>query len=105
MKQIKRFSVLIMLFVATAGVIACEEEEPARVNSNNSDNCMAELENLSDILYNKSMTFNSNPTNSNCNAVRTAALNLINAAENCGYGDLYEGQTETWLSIDCTVFD
>lgn len=102
MKQIKRISLVIMLFVATAGMIACEEEEPTTVTGGG---CEDELEELADILYNRSMTFNSNPTNSNCNSVRSAALNLINAAEDCGYGDLYEGQTETWLSLDCNVFD
>lgn len=104
MKQIKRISLVLMLFVATAGMIACEEEEPTTVNDVNGG-CEDELANLADILYDRSMTFNSNPTNSNCNSVRNAALNLINAAEDCGYGEYYEGQTETWLSLDCNVFD
>lgn len=101
MKTIKTILLMCMLLTIPAAFVACEEEEPTTVE----EDCLGELEGLADVLYNSSMTFSNNPTSSNCSSVRTAALNLINAAENCGYGYLYEDQTQFWLDYDCSEFD
>lgn len=101
MKTIKTILLMCMLLTVPATFIACEEEEPTSVD----DDCLGQLESMSDILYNASLTFSNNPTSSNCSAVRTAALNLINAAENCGYGYMYAEQTEFWVNYDCSEFD
>lgn len=101
MEKLKKFSLLFMLCIATAGMISCEEEEEDYVY----DNCSENLESLANTLVNASNTFSNNPTVSNCNSVRNAALNLIDAAENCEYGYLYEDQAEFWLDYDCSVFE
>jgi len=102
MKTLRAFLLMMVLIAAPTAFISCEEEEdPVEVT----DDCLAELEGLSNILVEKSNTFSANPTSSNCNALRTAALNLMNHATSCGYGYLYEEQTDFWLSYDCSDFD
>ncbi len=103
MKTMKKLLLMFMLLGATTAFVSCEEEEPTDVSGG--DACLAELEVLADILYDASMTFSNNATPSTCEAVRTAALNLINAAENCGYGYLYTDQTQFWLDYDCSLFE
>lgn len=102
MKTLKNLTLLFAVLLSTAVMISCEEEEPTKLKK---DNCLEQLEALSDILYDKSMTFNNNPTSSNCSAMRTAALNLIDKAEDCGYAAEYEGQREFWVNYDCSEFD
>ncbi|RYJ42731.1 hypothetical protein NU09_1830 [Flavobacterium beibuense] len=91
-----------MLLSVPAAFVSCEEEETTDVSN---DACLDQLETLSDILYEKTLVFSNNATPSTCSAVRTAALNLISAAEDCGYGYLYTEQTQFWLDYDCSVFD
>lgn len=101
MKKFRSFLTLFLLVSATAVFVACEEEDTSSVN----DGCEQHLEDLATTLANKSNTFSNNPTRSNCNAVRTAALNLIDAANDCDYGYLYEDQAQYWIDLDCSVFD
>lgn len=103
MKTMRKLLLLLMLLSVPAAFVSCEEEETTDVGGN--DACLEQLETLSDILYEKTLVFSNNATPSTCSAVRTAALNLINAAENCGYGYLYTEQTQFWLDYDCSVFD
>ena len=106
MKSMKKLLLLFKLVGATTAFVSCEEEEPTDLGGGaTGDVCLEELEILSDILYEKSITFSNNATPSTCEAVRTAALNLINAAENCGYGYLYTDQTQFWLDYDCSIFE
>ena len=89
---------LLLMLLMTIGIMfsSCEGEEDS------GGGCEDALVTLSEALSTKSQTYSANPTESNCNAVRTAALNLINKATSCGYGSLYEDQTDFWLSLDCT---
>ena len=98
----RKLLLLLMLLSVPAAFVSCEEEETTDVSN---DACLDQLETLSDILYEKTLIFSNNATPSTCSAVRTAALNLINAAEDCGYGYLYTEQTQFWLDYDCSVFD
>ncbi|QEE51109.1 hypothetical protein FUA48_16465 [Flavobacterium alkalisoli] len=102
MKTMRKLLLLLMLLSVPAAFVSCEEEETTDVSN---DACLDQLETLSDILYEKTLIFSNNATPSTCSAVRTAALNLINAAEDCGYGYLYTEQTQFWLDYDCSVFD
>ena len=104
MKIMKKILLLFMFMAATTAFVSCEEEEPTNVSGGN-DACLEQLEVLADILYEKTMIFSNNATPSTCQAVRTAALNLIDAAEDCGYGYLYTEQTQFWLEYDCSVFE
>lgn len=104
MKKMKQLSMGFVLFAVTAFAVACEEEEPSSVSGND---CGDELVELADVLVSRSTTFSSNPTSSNCSSVRTAALNLLNAAEDCDeYGSAYTGeQIQYWVDLDCSEFD
>ena len=102
MKTIKTLLLLMVLISIPATIISCEEEETTTVSE---DDCLDELTALSDILVTAGEAFSTNITSSNCSAVKTAALNLINAAEECGYSEMYEEQTAFWLSYDCSEFD
>jgi hypothetical protein len=102
MKTIKTLLFVLAMAIAPMTFIACEEEEePDPVTT---DACLDELVVLANILTEKSNTFSANATVSTCNDVRQAALNLINRAEQCGYGYLYQDQADFWLEYDCTVF-
>lgn len=104
MKTLRNFFMVFALVVATGAMIACEEEEPASIN--NSDDCYDELVALAEILNEKSNIFSNNPTSSTCSAMRTAALNLIQAAQDCDeYGYMYEDAAQAWLDVDCSAFD
>ncbi len=104
MKKLRQLSTVFVLFAVTAFAIACEEEESSSVSNN--DNCADGLIALSDILVAKSNTFSNSPTTSNCNALRTAALNLLDAAHDCDeYGYLYEKTAQYWIDLDCSDFD
>ncbi len=53
--------------------------------------------------YNNMMNvFNVNPTEANCNNLRSAALSLIDALEGCSDYDYYYEATQAWLQIDCS---
>ena len=104
MKTLRNFFMVFALVVATGAMIACEEEEPTSIN--NSDDCYDELVALAEILNEKSNIFSNNPTSSTCSAMRTAALNLIQAAQDCDeYGYMYEDAAQAWLDVDCSAFD
>ncbi|MCW4467848.1 hypothetical protein OGH69_02635 [Flavobacterium sp. MFBS3-15] len=91
-----------MLIFAGAFAVSCEEEETSSV----SDDCYDDLIELSDILVARSNTFSNNPTSSNCSSLRTAALNLLDAAQDCDeYGYLYEETAQYWIDLDCSDFD
>ncbi|AWH85593.1 hypothetical protein HYN59_10945 [Flavobacterium album] len=103
MKKIKKLSFAFALAAMSVFAVACEEEEPSSVNNNN---CYDGLVALSDVLVSKSNTFSNAPTSSNCSALRTAALNLLDAAQNCDeYGYLYEETAQYWVNLDCSDFD
>ncbi len=102
MKNLKKHLIAVALFSVTIFAVSCEEEQAAAVSSN----CGDELVALADVLVSKSNTFSANPTASNCSAVRTAALNLLNAANACDeYGYLYEEQASFWRDLDCSEFN
>lgn len=92
--------VVLVLFVLLLN-IGCEEEE-----TTSGDNCDAQVENLSDIMLEKNNAFQSNPTESNCNAFRTAWLNLYYKMVDCGYPtaelDIVKPEVE---ALDCGVFN
>lgn len=93
------------LVIATGAMISCEEEEPTTLDTN-SDDCYDELVALAETLNEKSNIFSNNPTSSTCSAMRTAALNLIQAAQECDeYGYMYEDAAQAWLDVDCSAFD
>ena len=102
MKTIKTLLLFLVLISIPATIISCEEEETTTVSE---DDCLDELTALSDLLVDASNAFSTNITSSNCSAVKAAALNLINAAEDCGYGYMYEEQTTFWVNYDCSEFD
>lgn len=103
MKKFRKLSLAFALSAMTMFAVACEEEEAAPVN--NAD-CYEGLVSLSDILVAKSNTFSNSPTTSNCSALRTAALNLLDAAQDCDeYGYLYEDTAQYWIDLDCSDFD
>lgn len=103
MKTIKKFVMALILLGGAVAMISCEEEEETTVNS---DDCYEELVQLAEMLNERSVTFNNSPTSANCESLRTAALNLLDAAEDCeDYGYMYEEAAQTWLEIDCSVFD
>ncbi|WP_330443023.1 hypothetical protein [Flavobacterium sp. C4GT6] len=102
-KTIKTIMILCMLLTVPIAFVSCEEEETTEVSGN--DACLDQLEILADILYEKTLVFSNNATPSTCSAVRTAALNLINAAEDCGYGYLYQEQAQFWIDYDCSIFN
>lgn len=105
MKTLRKFLMVLALVATTGAMIACEEEEPTSINTNN-DDCYDELVALAEILNEKSNTFSNNPTSSTCSAMRTAALNLIQAAQDCDeYGYMYEDAAQAWLDVDCSVFE
>ena len=105
MKTLRKIFMVFALVTATGAMIACEEEEPTSIN-NNSDDCYDELVALAEILNEKSSIFSNNPTSSTCSAMRTAALNLIQAAQECDeYGYMYEDAAQAWLDVDCSAFD
>lgn len=101
MKKTKLF--LSMLFVAAAFTVSCEGEESS---STGGTGCTG-LESLANTLNAKAQTFNSNPTSSNCSAMKTAALNLLNAAKNCDGATAaqYQAAAEAWNDVDCSAFD
>ncbi len=102
MKKIKQISAAFVLIFAGAFAVSCEEEETSSV----SDDCYDDLIELSDILVARSNTFSNNPTSSNCSSLRTAALNLLDAAQDCDeYGYLYEETAQYWIDLDCSDFD
>jgi hypothetical protein len=100
MKKTKLF--LSLLFVGAIFMSSCEGEE----SSTTSGNCSG-LESLAVTLNQKSEAFNANPNSSNCSAMRTAALNLIEAAQDCdgATAEQYEAAAQAWLDIDCSAFD
>jgi len=105
MKTLKRLFMVVTLVIATGAMISCEEEEPASLDTTG-DDCYDELVTLAEILNEKSNIFSNNPTSSTCSAMRTAALNLINAAQQCDeYGYMYEDAAQAWLDVDCSAFD
>ncbi|MGQ2984237.1 hypothetical protein [Flavobacterium sp.] len=102
MKKLKQLSLALVLFGVTAFAVSCEEEESSSVSSDCGDDLIA----LADILVTRSNTFSTNPTSGNCSSLRTAALNLLSAAEDCDeYGYLYEDQAQYWIDLDCSQFD
>ncbi|MFD2600448.1 hypothetical protein [Flavobacterium suzhouense] len=94
-----------ILFVAALALvsIACEEEETTNVSG---DNCLDEVENLSNILLEKTSALSSNQTVANCQAYKTAWFNVYNKMKSCGYATTELDQTKTVVEeMDCSVFD
>jgi len=93
---------LAVLVSATIFAVACEEEESSSVSSSN---CYEEVQALADILVTRSNTFSNNPTTGNCNSLRSAAINMLSAAEDCDGGAAFAEQAQFWVDYDCSVFD
>src|SRR5690606_37227590 len=99
----KHLKLLLVAFALTfsAALISCEEEEETTVQ----DDCYMYLSELSQVLSTKSTAFSNNPNSTTCGAVRTAAINLLHAAEDCDAAGQYEQATQTWMDLDCSDFD
>ncbi len=100
MKHFKKFAVVTAL-ICSAAFISCEEDEEDYIV----DNCAAELQALSVTLSEKSTAFSNNPTPTTCGAVRTAAINLLNKAEQCDASGQYQQAVQYWMSLDCSEFN
>lgn len=71
-----------MLSLVSIGSVSCEEEETTSVSG---DECLTELEALSDIMLEKLYAFNANQSSGNCEAYKTAWMNVYNKTKSCGY--------------------
>lgn len=103
MKTLKKITLVFMLFIGTFAIVACEEEETSTTVSG--DDCADKIEALVDIMLTKSDALSVNPTPANCEALKTAAINVLKAAKNCANGVQYEQAAQAWRDIDCSDFN
>lgn len=96
MKYLKKFT--FVLFVSAAMLVSfssCEDSVADAV-------CNADAEAAA---YQAAITaFSSNPTRSTCNALVSAAQDLINKASQCGGGIDISAAQASLDTIDCSVF-
>ena len=107
MKTFRKSVFFLILLSIPAFVISCQEDDST---STSSGNCYDELAELSQILSEKSQAFSANQTRSNCNALRTAALDQLDALDDCTELSAQERETyqmaaEFWVDYDCTLWD
>lgn len=91
-----------ILFIAALALlsfssVSCEEEETTSVSG---DACLEEMETLSNIMIQKAEAFAANQSMGNCQAYKTAWMNVYNKTKSCGYStaDL-ESTKEIVLSL------
>lgn len=103
--NLKTAGKFILMFTAVAMLsttfYSCEADDAGTSTSG----CEDELLTLADILTTKSNQFSQNPTPSNCSALKQAALNLLNKAQQCGYEEEYAPLTAQWQQLDCSTFN
>jgi hypothetical protein len=93
----KSFLILTIFLI----VISCtKKDEPIET-----DSCETEILALSTTLVNATNTLNSNPTQVNCIAFKTAWINVYNKLKECGKStaELDATRATTYDSIDCSI--
>jgi hypothetical protein len=99
-KSLSTTKYIVLIVFLLLVTISCEEEESA------TNQCDAQIEQLTDILVEKSTAFGTNSTVSNCQAYRTAYLNLYNKMTQCGYPtSSLDSDYEFVQNLDCSTFD
>ncbi|QQR98504.1 MAG: hypothetical protein IPK18_02955 [Sphingobacteriales bacterium] len=74
---------------------------------NKTGNCSeADIQAATNKLISLTTTFQNNPTNSNCNAVKAAAMQLLQQMKNCNIDDASLTQAaNAWNGVDCSLLN
>lgn len=89
---------LVLLLISL--ISSCESEE------NPADQCDTQIEELTNILLDKSTAFGNSSSVSNCQEYKTAYLNLYNKMNQCGYPTTsLDADYQFVQSLDCSIFD
>lgn len=95
--KVKTASLLTLFFLI---ICSCTKEEAT------TNQCDAQIEQLSNILIDKSNAFAANQSVSNCQSYRTAYLNLYNKMTQCGYPTTSLNNDYDYVQgLDCSIFD
>ena len=93
MKKKKKLSAIFLaLLLSSISLVSCEDDETI---------CTADAS--YDVYLNSVSTFSSNPTTSNCNAMKAAAVGFIEDATSCGGYDI-SSVSNNINAIDCSGF-
>lgn len=76
-------------------LMGCSESEDV-----SSDACTEQISTLTDILSNKITAYSNNPTTVNCNAMRSAGINLCDKAISCGFSEFADSRAQ-YVAMDC----
>lgn len=97
--SIRKTNFLALIALLLLLNISCEKED------NPTDPCEAEIEALTNILVDKSTAFGNTQSVSNCQAYRTAYLNLYNKMTQCGYPTTsLQDDYDFVQNLDCSDF-
>lgn len=96
MKRITKLTTYIVALIAIFAFAGCAKKDDA------SSNCNWESE--LKVYEQKLNAFSSNPTKSNCNALKDSAKKLLNKLGNCSDGVSIKESLKQWDAIDCSEF-
>lgn len=104
---VKTFKIALIISMAIA-TWSCSSDDDGNVIDDTS-NCEQLLDGLNQELADASSAFSQNPTEANCEAYRTVALDFLDELEDCAVAnaqyDAIEEAAQEVLDLDCTQFD
>lgn len=105
MEKLKKLSLALAMVLSCSVLMTSCESEDEGDDVIAGDDCYENLMDELEVYQQKINAYSANPNSSTCSALKTSALNLIDAATECGYYEEFGAAAQAWTDLDCSDFD